>query len=153
MDTEKKRTGIIIAAIFLVVIVAPVKADWDPGDDYKMHYPQLPNATGWDVFNSRSSMLADDWQCTETGSVTDIHIWGSWREDRNATNVQVFHLEIRDDNTSNFHDKPGDILWERDFNTSDYTVRWNDTGRQGFYSPQFGFTNYLLNPNTSDFRE
>ena len=68
--------------------------------------------------------------------MTDIHIWGSWGSDSNATDIQVFHLEIRDDNTSNFHDEPGDILWERDFNESDYAVRWNDIGPQGYYNPQ-----------------
>jgi hypothetical protein len=145
MDTTSIRTVIFVAAIFFCVVAVPVEAHWDEGDTYKMHYPQLPNATGWDVFNSRSYMLADDWRCTETGPVTDIHIWGSWRDDGNATDVQVFHLEIRYDNTSNFHNKPGDILWERNFDTSDYTFHWNVTGLQGFYSPQWGFTNYLPN--------
>ena len=120
-------------------------AFWDPGDDHKMHYPQLPDPQGWDVFNSRSCMLADDWQCSETGPVTHIHIWGSWRDDRTAIDVQVFHLEIWDNNASGLYSKPGERLWQGDFNTRDYTVRWNDTGRQGFYSPQFGFYNYLSN--------
>jgi len=120
-------------------------AFWDPGDDHKMHYPQLPDPLGWDVYNpwNESGMLADDWQCTETGPVTHIHIWGSWEIDYNVTDLQVFRLEIWDDNTSGLYSKPGnDCLWQGDFNTNDYIVRWNDTGPQGFYSPQFEW--YLL---------
>jgi hypothetical protein len=45
-----------------------VFGDWDPGDDFKMHFPQLPDPLGWDiVFYPNSSWeLADDWLCTET---------------------------------------------------------------------------------------
>ncbi len=44
-----------------------------------MHYPQLPDPGGWDVVFS--TWLADDWQCTETGPVSDIHFWVSWKND------------------------------------------------------------------------
>lgn len=51
---------------------------WRPGDPYKMHFPQLPDETGWDVMDMMPFGLADDWMCTETGPVSDIHFWGSW---------------------------------------------------------------------------
>ena len=51
---------------------------WQPGDDYKMHYPQLPDEFGWDVNATYPLVLADDWQCSETGWIKDIHFWGSW---------------------------------------------------------------------------
>jgi hypothetical protein len=44
-----------------------------------MHFPQLPDSTGWDVKASGGICLADDWQCSETGYVGDIHFWGSWK--------------------------------------------------------------------------
>ena len=32
-------------------------ADWDEGDDHKMHWPQLPDPQGWDVaFNSATGV-------------------------------------------------------------------------------------------------
>ena len=138
MDTTSIRTAIFVAAIFLCLVVAPVKADWNPGDDYKMHYPQLPDPQGVDVDAwSATHMLADDWQCTETGLVTDIHIWGSWSDDCETTGSElVFHLEIWDDNTSGPYSKPGTRLWERYLNTSDYKVHRNGTGPQSFYVPQ-----------------
>ena len=60
-------------------LVAPVLADWDPGDGHKMHFPQLPDEEGWDVNATFPKVLADDWTCSGTGWVEDIHFWGSWR--------------------------------------------------------------------------
>jgi hypothetical protein len=52
--------------------------------NHKMHYPQLPDPGGWDVNATgnvslpNSIMLADDFRCTETGYIDDMHFWGSW---------------------------------------------------------------------------
>jgi hypothetical protein len=62
-------------ALFLA---APAFADWDLGDPHKMHYPQLPDPLGWDVeIVTTQHETADDWQCSETGSVDDVHFWVS----------------------------------------------------------------------------
>jgi hypothetical protein len=53
----------------------------DPEWDAKMHYPQLPDEYGWDVNATYPLVLADDWQCTETGYIKDIHFWGSYLND------------------------------------------------------------------------
>jgi len=65
---------------------APPPTDgWDPCDPHKMHYPQLPDPNGWDVAFWFEFMmffpyeLADDWQCSKTGPVDDIHFWISWQ--------------------------------------------------------------------------
>jgi len=50
--------------------------DWP---DHKMHFPQLPDLIGWDVNATFPIVLADDWQCSQTGPVEDIHFWGSWK--------------------------------------------------------------------------
>ena len=47
--------------------------------EHKMHFPQLPDEDGWDV-NATDMCLADDWECSETGYVTDVHFWGSWEQ-------------------------------------------------------------------------
>ena len=53
---------------------------WRPGDRHKMHFPQLPDESGWDVRATRPVVLGDDWRCSETGWVKDIHFWGSWQK-------------------------------------------------------------------------
>ena len=81
-----KLLGIVIVAC--LVITAPVLADWEPNDpvaptNHKMHYPQMPDPCGWDVkagppvLNTAPvqslKVLADDFLCTGSGPITDIH--------------------------------------------------------------------------------
>ena len=54
--------------------------DCGPWPNHKMHFPQLPDLEGWDVLATLPKTLADDWQCSATGLVTDIHFWGSWKD-------------------------------------------------------------------------
>ena len=56
--------------------------DWRPGAPHKMHWPQLPDlgSTGIDISLAQLT-LADDFKCTATGPVRDIHIWGSFEKD------------------------------------------------------------------------
>jgi hypothetical protein len=135
MDTTKIRTVFFVAVIFLCV-AAPVKADWDPGDDYKMHYPQLPDPDGWDVSNYNSSkeplLLADDWLCTETGLVTDIHIWGSWLADINGL-IDSFNVSIWSNDPGTNFSHPGVLLWQHTFNRSEFTERSWGNGSQGWW--------------------
>ena len=62
-------------------------ADWDEGADHKMHWPQLPDLdpTGVEVCMYGDiypyASLADDFRCTESGPITDIHIWGSFQDE------------------------------------------------------------------------
>ncbi len=158
-----KATRIIMITLVAVVLsgfVATVaRADWDPvwspdGSEiinHKMHYPQLPdlNETGLDVlanspdpfFTAASvgKILADDWKCSQSGPVTDIHIWGSWWEDILPTRIQGdllvrdpgyvrFRLSIHDDipavidpSTGRVleHSRPGPKLWEHWFGPDD----------------------------------
>ncbi|RME30057.1 MAG: hypothetical protein D6800_02190, partial [Candidatus Zixiibacteriota bacterium] len=68
----------ILTAALLILAAGLLWGDWAPGDPYKMHYPQLPDESGWDVNATKPLVLADDWMCTESGYVKDIHFWGSW---------------------------------------------------------------------------
>ena len=56
-------------------------ADWDPGDPAK--WVQLPDSTsdGVSVNFTVPYELADDFECTFTGLIEDIHIWCSWAGD------------------------------------------------------------------------
>lgn len=143
------RSRWILAAALLALLVlpsTPVLADWDPGDDFKMHFPQLPDPNGWDVSASNpGSPVADDWLCTETGYVSDIHIWGSWFMDNlNMTSIVNFHLEIWSDQPA---DPPGipfshplALLWEGNYGPTSpagtyIERRYGDDSLQGWYDP------------------
>jgi len=73
-----KKTILMSMGILLVCSMS--QADWNEGYPNKMHYPQLPKEGGWDVaMPSQWPMrIADDWQCSQTGLVSDIHFWVSW---------------------------------------------------------------------------
>lgn len=72
-----------LAALGLVLATGPpALADWVPGDGHKMHFPQMPDENGWDVKATDPLCLADDWMCSESGDVTDIHLWGSWLDEQ-----------------------------------------------------------------------
>ena len=129
-------------------------ADWNVDDPYKMHFPQLPDPDGWDVeFYQWVPQLADDWQCTESGEVDDVHIWYSWEGDLVGT-IEMVQLSI----WSNFEDpdedgplfsKPDQKLWGyQDLYPRDFTTRpWITGGKQGWYDPVSG------NYETSDHDE
>jgi hypothetical protein len=75
----------------------------EPWPNHKMHFPQLPDLIGWDVNATMPKTLADDWQCSQYGWVTDIHFWGSWKDlDSNPytddffTPMPMFRLSIHE---------------------------------------------------------
>lgn len=136
--------NLLLASAVGAGLAAVAWADWTPGDPYKMHFPQLPDESidGRDVLASYPAMqypfgkvVADDWKCSETGPVTDIHIWGSWYDDSPDPNA-VFHLAIfTDDRTGNFS-KPGDLLKAYVFGPGTYGVRlYKDQIEEGFLDP------------------
>lgn len=137
---------LVSLSILLCCFHAPAAADWDPGDPYKMHYPQLPDPEGWDV-NVTGNVVADDWLCTETGPVTSIHLWYSvqGREHDPAATPPItnIHLSIHKNipKTDNDFSKPGDLLWEADLNKGQFnaTGRFYGQGTQGWIEPGEGF--------------
>lgn len=80
---RKMLISLITVSVFICFAAMPAVADWYEGEPYKMHYPQLPDYTYWglDVNATWPMVLADDFLCTETGWIKDIHFWGSWRHD------------------------------------------------------------------------
>jgi hypothetical protein len=127
-----------------------VEADWEKGDDYKMHFPQLPDPYGWDVYATAlvegfpDVVLADDFRCTETGYIKDIHFWGSWRKDIVGT-IDYFVIGISEDipakESPTGYSMPGETLKE-------WTIReWKESkpidppGMQGWYEPHSGVWN------------
>jgi len=121
---------------------APV--GWTRGDPYKMHWPQLPDLgfTGIDVSLAKAA-LADDFQCTATGPIRDIHIWGSFFNDvlpKEGPDSMTLELSICSDvpATKTSGSRPGEVLWTATFNPHEYTVRRVHNGPEDWYDPAAG---------------
>jgi len=85
--------------------------------NHKMHFPQLPDEIGWDVLSTAPIICADDWQCSETGWVTDIHFWGSWKNDDfppggEMPQFALFILRNIPADIDTPWSRPGEVLWE-----------------------------------------
>lgn len=144
---------LLITALCVLFASTMAFGDWDPGDGDKMHYPQLPDPFGWDVYADATQAwgpgsVADDWLCSEDGPVADIHIWGSWSQDMidPITNVYVsIYSDVPGPDASDIpgldangleFSMPGTLLWDRDFSATQINVRDYGDGDQGFYVPQ-----------------
>lgn len=130
--------GVCFAIVLACLLAGPALGDWKPGDPYKMHFPQLPDATGWDVMATQPKVLADDWVCTGTGPVSDIHFWGSWQGDQ-VGQIMNAHLSIHSNVAvgPNGYSVPGPVLWSWDV---DPTLIANEPASpQGWYDPNTGY--------------
>jgi hypothetical protein len=103
---------------------------------YKMHYPQMPKTSGFDVDFNSSVMLGDNWQCTETGPVKDIRLWVSWKGNVVGT-ITGMRVRIYSDQPAILggYSRPKDLLWERVFDGNELTVELMDPNWQGWYEP------------------
>jgi len=123
---------------------APPPTDgWDPCDPHKMHYPQLPDPNGWDVAFWFEFMmffpyeLADDWQCSKTGPVDDIHFWISWQGGMQGEIGPVMVSIYSNDPCGPYgYSEPNELLWKQTFQGLD-AVYYGD-GDQGWYDPVMG---------------
>jgi hypothetical protein len=135
----------------LVFLAAPATADWKEGDPDKMHFPQLPDPNGWDVkfgpFVDLQGIpgikvLADDWLCTETGPVKDVHFWfsakyGEWHPAIPIQNIHVSIWSNQPKDATGAPSKPKELLWWADLDQGElrYKIAGPFTGVQGWYDP------------------
>jgi len=128
---RKKLLG-IFACMLLICATTMAIADWKEGDGHKMHFPQLPDPNGWDV-NFHDWMLGDDWRCSESGPVTDVHFWISWRDDEVKdlpwVKVSIFS------NDQGPPSKPAELLWSRQFTDDEFIIAGPWKGDQGWCHP------------------
>lgn len=84
---------------------------------------QLPDVTphGIDIrvdSNEGQRIIADDFECTSTDKLTDVHFWGSWRQDKKYDILRI-NISIYDDDpavANNSYSKPkAKVLWQKDF--------------------------------------
>ena len=134
------RHRISTAAMFVAALAVPVAADWTEADGHKMHYPQMPAPSAWDVYTISPVMLADDFLCTESGPVTGIHFWGSWAGDIPDAQLAWLDVTIWDNipanaNEPDSYSMPGERLWGRRFHPEEFTIDEWGRGSQGWYNP------------------
>lgn len=137
----RRGVAVSLATLILAITAAvPAAADWDPGDPSKMHFPQLPDPNGWDIlFVGPANEVADDWQCTETGPVSDLHFWYSVQGDGTST-ISSVTATIYSDNPSPPapFSTPAMTLWSGTFTGQQLVSRPYGTGSQGFADPKLG---------------
>ena len=134
-----KPLNIAVWLAALALLATPALADWDPGDPYKMHFPQLPDPNGWDV-DITTDFIYDDWMCTETGPVSDIHFWASWMGDRQSPllfiDIEIWtDMPIDDPNNNLDISHPLEEVWSRRLHPGEFRVRGPFDGDQGWFSP------------------
>jgi len=124
---------ICLTAGLLLLPAFSVLGDWDPGMPAK--WIQMPDLdfTGIDINASPfpdDYILADDFECTESGALTEIHIFGSWLNDQlpmGDPNQVMFtlsiHADIPEDQSPTGFSMPGEVLWLWDIQAGDFMVR------------------------------
>ncbi len=131
---------LMVSSIAITAYTTDKQCDWQPGDPHKMHYPQLPDEDGWDVNATQPLVLADDWQCSDSGWVKDIHFWGSWKNGLEGTIVGFWlsiHSNIPEDPPYIPYSRPGETLWELYVEDFDFTPIDPPT-MEGWYDPSTG---------------
>ena len=129
---------LILMSLCVLFFTGTALAHWEPGDGHKMHFPQLPDPCGWDVLVTEPIILADDWQCSESGPIRDIHFWGSWKNDEEGT-ISGIHVGIYPDDRTGLYSKPGETpFYERLFLPHEFTVALWGKGEQGWFDPNAG---------------
>ena len=162
-----KQWLLVVALLLLKTFTA--FGDWVPEDGHKMHFPQLPDPEGWDIemfSHAGPGVLgqnenADDWVCSQSGPVKDIHFWTSWMDDNEMEPpdpqtvpgvLDNVFVAIYDDLPAGSggvqYSRPGTLLWSRAFQAgeNEFTVAPAGVGLQGFYRPPGGPTDWT-NPD------
>ncbi|MHC4625025.1 MAG: DUF7901 domain-containing protein, partial [Planctomycetota bacterium] len=113
----------VVAALLGLLLASPAAG--------KIKWSQPPDRTqtGIDIRCDRNDgtdrTLADDFKCVSPDYITDVHLWGSWKNDLKGNMVQI-HLSIHEDIPANpaepnSYSMPGQLLWEGDFYAGDFT--------------------------------
>jgi hypothetical protein len=112
--------------------------------------PDLPEGIDVDATDdglaASTQILADDFPCTTTGPITDIHIWASWFKDEppdgDPRNVEIT-LSIHEDipavpGDPDSYSMPGPVRWWRTFRPGEFGVEQLQAYRQGYFMPCTG---------------
>lgn len=161
----------MVVGVAVLMLATAATAHWVPNaadpmeaTNHKMHYPQMPDPNGWDVDFWSHTMLddpigeeyfvsaalpADDWQCSGTGPVSDIHFWVSMRGDTRGANpdgivpfqittvgMWIYDNVPADPAIPDDYSRPGKQRWEAFFyDPCEFQVIHWDVGQQGWFDP------------------
>jgi hypothetical protein len=86
----------------------------------------------------RQTILTDDWACSESGYVDDIHVWFAWEDDQ-VGQIDEISIAIMPDNSGAPGGGPGNVLWYGHIPLSmpTFTISPYGSGDQGWYDPYF----------------
>jgi hypothetical protein len=134
----------LLFIVFCLVIIGaqPAQAQTQC-PEANLKYVQPPRTDGgYDVWDSGPWALADDFICTNTGPITDIHLWAGWKNDAIDLNT-TFWLAIYDDVPAQTNgpviipSRPGtNILWQQYFGPGQYSQSQVPGGVAQFYNPE-----------------
>ncbi len=128
-DAVSKATGQMISGIFPKWTQMPDRTSSGQNVDATSDTPK-----SWDP-----EIIADDFECRQTGSIDSITIWGGWYNgapDDDPGNVE-FVLSIHADlppSGSRAYSMPGAVLWTRTFKKGQFGVQASNTEDQGYSS-------------------
>jgi hypothetical protein len=125
-------------------LTTPGEAPTPPPSTNKwVQYPDQSN--GIDVKDTLPNILADDFRCTASGSITNIQLWGSWQDDATPDPKTTFVLGIWSDVPPTFStasagafSRPGQLLWTETFVPGGYDATFYTNGTEQFYDPATG---------------
>ena len=104
-----------------------------------------------DVRATQPKILADDFLCTLSGPITDVHIWGSWLNNQVNPNVQFklsFHTDVPAGvDTPWSH--PGPEVWSMIFLPGQFQQRFWADASERFYDPNI---NQVIGSDTQVFQ-
>ena len=146
----------ILTLAIVGIVVGTAVADWDTTMPEKwVQLPDLEPYSGMDVNATSPKILADDFECREFGPITEIHIWGSWKNDLLPFGDGVsplagdplavdFRLSIHEDIPADLvngtHSMPlNPPLWEEWILPGMFSARpWAENLTEGWYDPNTG---------------
>ena len=127
--------------------VTVVNTNTPPAETNILKYVQWPQTVGgYDVYDRTVIFLADDFPCTNTGPINDIHIWCSYLDD-GITNPPMW-LGIWSDvpavGTNASH--PGQLLWQQIFGPDQYERYFWGCGAELYFIP--GGAPFIYGPDS-----
>ncbi len=145
MSLGRSSLATAIGTSLLLVLSGPSsRADWPDNNPNVPKWIQYPDSStnGYDVLAGNpppgpagpgpAIVLADDFRCTQSGPITDIHLWASWLDLNGATTVPLMPITLSfwtdvpavtnaDGLVTPSH--PGSLLWSQVFGPGQYAVR------------------------------
>ncbi|NIA07857.1 MAG: PEP-CTERM sorting domain-containing protein [Actinobacteria bacterium] len=153
MKATQQAIVICMAGLLVVYASGPIQGQTAGGNPDKWIQPPDLTSLGLDVNATNGSLLADDFNCTSTGPITNIKVWGSWLGDYlpySGDAAMSFRLQIYGDipadpnNPQTWSTPAATVLWERMFYSTNspttftaepyYTIPEDEEG-EGWYNP------------------